>query len=622
MFRAVIGRPESRSEDEGARRALQVAGWRAGEGTSYLRVFNAERDFAILPALDKPVGTPFEHCPPPPAPAVPPLPIATGSFTDLALSGDAEDGFLLGLQLQIGEALLKQFGDSGVTFAIDEICLADTAESLITKTTLKVPLGSASSTALEGGLDFRLRLSDLALSVDDGVRLSLRGGLGDLPPFLKNEATKVDKDRKLVATKPYDLFGFELYGITDVPKAGGPDEIELLTLTFEDGAFRLETPENTPLLLRYSDFGDDGLIFSIEDFTLGAGSLDLTGDMLPTTLKLPGLQKPFALETARIEITGGRMTELSIAGTGKLPELLNDAPVTIAMTLRQGDDGRVRLRIWTASWATATRPIFSRGTKCRFELTQITIDRDDAGGTKPPAWFFRITGSMQMQPDGLEFAGKLLEDFQSIRLEFTDAPLGDELFEHIELIATLKKPERFKVLNLFDMEVRSIGFHPKFPGFEEPKAAIIIGGQIEFGDVGDVLAVEVDFHRLYIGLPSDGELLPQTYAKGLRVEIATSGFKIAGRVDNLQTALVDGFAGEATVVIPGLPELSAAFAFAKLRANETDGWKRGWFVAIQAARISLQFGTLPLYLRLIGLGFGYRYTSVLIKKKARTDLAR
>lgn len=617
FLRAVVGQPDG----AGTRRALELVGWSDLAGTRFLRAFDAGRDFAILPAPDAPIGTPTDACPPASDPAPPPVPFSPGRFRDFALSDDGADGFLLGLEIKVGDVLLNQFGDAGVTFKIKEICLADPADALIVRTCLRVPLAGNEGedgdderdNALTGELDFRLRLSDLALSAENGARLALRRKRVNAPGFLKPEQTDVGEGMTLVATVPYALFGFELHGLAAVPESNKPDDVELFVLTLEDGTFRLETPESTQLLLRYADFGDEGLMFTLDRFALGAGGLDLSGEMLPTTLKLPGLQKPFALETARIEVVGGRMTELSIAGSGNLPELLDDAPVSIAATLRQDERGRVRLADLDCSLGDGTAPIFSRGTKCRFELTQITIDNDDADGTRPLAWFFRISGSMQMKPDGAEFVGNLLEDFESIRLEFADAPLGDEFFEHIKLIATLKKPERFKVLDLFDMEIRSIGFHPRFPGFEQPKAAIIIGGQIEFGDVGDVLAVEVDFHRLYVGLPKNGELLPQTYAKGLRVEIASGGFKIAGRVDNLQTSVIDGFAGEGTVAIPGLPELSAAFSFVKLRATQGDPWERGWFIAVEAARISLQIGPLPLFLRQIGLGFGYRYTSVLIE---------
>lgn len=612
LFRVVLGNHQADSKA----RAIQLIGWREGEGLRFFQTYNGTRPFAILPDATA-TPTPLSECPQPPAPVLAPVPLTPGVFGSFSL--EANDGqYLLGISSRISNALLSQFGsDRAVSFEIEKICLSDDRDALVISTKLSVSLSE--DTELSGGMDFRLRLADLALSVEDGATLGLERDLGAMPGFIKRLNSTPSQGKKLVVTEAFNLFGFDLYGLTELPADDTRDSIQLLTLSMEDGAFTLRTPEGTQLLLRYDDFGDDGLTFSVDRLVMGAGGLDLEAELLATTLKLPGLQKPFALDQARLEIVGGRMTDLTIAGSGQMPELLNSAPVSIAISLKQGDDGRIRLADFDCELGNGDAPIFSRGTRCRFELTKVTIDMDNAGGTRPDAWFFRISGSLQMQPEGIEFLGNLLEDFKSIRMEFTDAPLGDEFFEHIELIATLNKPASFNVLNLFDMEVRSVGFHPKFEGFEEDAPAIIIGGQIKFADIGDLLSVDVDFHRLYLGLPKKGEVIPQTYAKGLRVDISTSGFKIAGRVDYWKTDLVDGFGGEGTVLIPGLPELSAAFAFAKLRAVNTDGWKRGWFIAIEAGRISYQTGPLPLYLRQIGLGFGYRYTSVLIKKFESED---
>ncbi len=622
LFRVVLGARNLGGNAPDAR-SIKLIGWREDEGISYLHPYVGEGAFAILPPATD-VQTNETGCPPPAVPVQAPVALDPTAFQSFTLG--ASSPYVLGLSV-LGavnnevKALLSQFGDDrGVEFSIEEVCLTADKDALIVKTELSVALSSSKN--LTGSMDFRLSLSDLSLSVEDGAELGLRQEIDEndpLPKFIDKLNKQTSADTKLVATKKIDLFGFDLYGVTEVPKDEKPKEIELLSLSMEDGQFTLMVPNGTQLLMRYDAFGDDGLTFSVDKMVLGAGGLDLNAALLATTLKLPGLQKPFSLEEARLEIVGGRMTDLTISGSGQLPELLNNAPVSIALSLQQTPGGDIRLADFDCDLGDGETPIFSRGTRCKFEITKITIDMDDAGGTKPQAWFFRISGSVQMQPEGSELLGNLLEDFKSIRLEFTDAPLGDEFFEHVELIATLNQPETFPVLGLFDMEVRSIGFHPKFTGFKEPSPAIIIGGQIAFADIGDVLSVEVDFHKLYIGLPEKGEIIPQVHAKGLGVEISTSGFKIAGRVEYYNSDLIDGFAGEGTVLIPGLPELSAAFSFVKMRADTGDTWKRGWFIAIEAARISFQIGPLPLYLRQIGLGFGYRYTSVLIKKFESED---
>ncbi len=595
---------------DGATDAIELIGWSSDASPRYFQAYTGTKPFGLMP---KDASTPLDEtkCPPPPAAPWEPLAIVPGVFSEFAL-GKKDGPFLLGISAQIKSALLKQFGaDRGIKFEIDQLCISESGDSLVIRTKLEVKL--TESETLTGDADFRLRLADLALSIDDDASLGLQADVAtETPEFIKALSPEVVEGNKLDVAGPKSFAGFDLFAVTEVPKDADPKSIQLLSMSMDDGAFSLRVPENTQLLLRYDEFGDDGLTFSVDTLVLGGGGLDLSAALLATTLKLPGLQKPFALDQARLEIVGGVMSDLTISGSGQLPELLNSAPVSIALSLQQRD-GRIRLVDFDCALGNGEAPIFSRGTRCRFDLTKIAIGMDDGNGTKPTAWFFKISGSVQMQPDGFELLGNLLEDFKSIRMEFTDAPLGDEFFDHIELIATLNKPERFKVLGLFDMEVRSIGFHPKFDGFDEAAAAIIIGGQIAFADLGDVLSVDVDFHRIYLGMPKQGDVIPQVHAKGLRVEIATSGFKIAGRVEYYKDDLIDGFGGEGTVLVPGLPELSAAFAFAKLRAEVTDGWKRGWFIAIDAARISFQIGPLPLYLRQIGLGFGYRYTSVLIK---------
>uniref|UniRef100_UPI003100FC86 hypothetical protein n=1 Tax=Neorhizobium sp. EC2-8 TaxID=3129230 RepID=UPI003100FC86 len=99
----------------------------------------------------------------------------------------------------------------------------------------------------------------------------------------------------------------------------------------------------------------------------------------------------------------------------------------------------------------------------------------------------------------------------------------------------------------------------------------------------------------------------------LRVDISSpEGFRIGGRVDTYDGATLAGFKGEGTIAIPGFPELSAAFAFVRMRQSSEQPWRHGWFVAIEASKISYQLTPLPIFLRHVGLGFGYRFTLPLI----------
>ncbi len=602
--------------------SLQVVRLRSGHSPKFLQVYDdtAPRLARLIPASSK---SGIDSCPEPGMPAVVPVALGEEYFRSFSLSKDGP--WRLAIHSKLTEAVLNMFGSSEsrrVTVELTKICLPPENNYIRLHTSVVIKLSSdPNALSLDGEVRFRFDLRDLSLTVDDGVQISLDVPEIDGLPLWAKALNPEGKTSDYDYTKDYDFFGFKLVGIRKEEKKeekSNSNPISLLSLTIEDGRFVLAVPEKTFLLLRYEELGDDGLTFLISEFELGAGGLDLSAALLATTLKLPGLKKPFALNEAALVIRQDRLERLKIAGSGVLPELLNEAPVEISLDLAQDINGRLTYDL-DCTLGDGDTPIFSSGTLCYFKLTQITIDYDDADSARERAWYFLISGSLQFDPKGGEFADALLEDFKSIRAEFTNAPLSDEFFDHVELMVVLNTPKRFKIFDLFTMEIRSIGFHPNYQGFAEDSPAIVVGGQCEFADIGDVLSVEIDFHKFYLGLSRDGEVLPQVKFDGLRVEISTSGFKIAGRVDEYDKNLLRGFAGEGTILIPGLPELSAAFSFVKLRADEMSAWKRGWFVAIEASKISYQIGSLPLYLRQVGLGFGYRYTSVIIKRFEQED---
>ncbi|MGB3315574.1 MAG: hypothetical protein WBB85_14270, partial [Albidovulum sp.] len=588
--------------------ALRVVGWKSGQGPQFFRI--AEQGVpAIIPQSYNTAGP--NECPPRPLPRPAPTDLAYEAFQPIKLE---EDGpWRLMIEQAADKAISKLFGEA-VTFSITDIRLNEGDILIVTALAIELSKG----TKIDGAVTFRFDLDDLSLRIDGEAGLGLSVDVDDTPP---NWAEKLPLEGgkgkyKYTETSIELLKGLKLDGIFEKDKAT-EDTADLFTLDMTDGRMVLKAPENVDLILRNDDVGD-GMTFLVTELEIGPAGIDVAASMVATTLKLPGLKTPFLLEEAALRIVGGKLQDVSIKGSGRMPALLNEAPFSFEMRLTQGDDSVVRIADFEISLGDGKAPIFSRGTRFRFDLTKVTIGMDDAGGIAQQAWHFLITGSMQFVPEGAEYLFNVLEDFQSISMDFLDAPLSDEFFEHVELIATLTEPKVFPLFALFEMEVRSIGFHPAFGPFGG-KPAIIIGGQAKFADTGDVLSAKVDFHRMYIGFPKPGEFLPQFYFKGIRVEIASGGFKIAGELRHYDTDLLKGFAGSGTILIPGMPELTASFAFTKLRAEETDSWKRGWFIAVEAAKISYQIGPLPMYLRQVGLGFGYRYTSVIIKRFEEED---
>ncbi|MBL4802240.1 MAG: hypothetical protein JKY45_10125, partial [Emcibacter sp.] len=592
--------------------AVRVIGWRSGDGPEFFRFYNGKIPELLL---GNTITQQADECPLPSTPREAPIDLGFDSFEGLSLIKDGSDWRLL-VEARADEAISKLFGGGAVTFKIGKIQPAEDGDSVQLETSVAIKISK--TVTVSGTINFSFNLTDLSVRIEEGVSLGLDIEFkNDVPQWATTLGLIGGGDNYLFSDPITILDGLELTGIIEKPDDPKLTKFSIFEAALEDGRFVLRVPDNADIVLRNDDVGE-GLTFQISELEIGPSGLDLTAALVATKLKLPGLKKEFLLEHAGLRIVDGKMQNICITGSGQLPELLNEAPVKISLALKQNAAGRIVMSDFDCTLGNGKSSIISRGTRFKFDLTQITIGIDNANGTAQPVWRFLISGSMSFVPNGAEFLGGALENLQSATLEFVNAPLGDEFFKHIEFSVALVKPYSFPVFGLFDMEIRSIGFHPAFGPFGE-KPAIIIGGQVKFADVGDAVSADITFHKMYIGFPKQGEILPQFHFKGLRIEIAASGFKIAGEVQHIDNAKMKGFAGFGTIMIPGMPELTAAFAFTKLRAAETDSWKRGWFIALEASRISFQMGPLPLYLRQIGLGFGYRYTSVIIKRFEEED---
>lgn len=605
--------------------ALRTIGWTSGRPPRFLQILRADAPpvTALLPAKD-PSPTPGDPgCPPAPIARALPVRLDFDAFDTPHFHNDA---WRLSLKIAAIDALFKLFGDSddsnqNVKFQVKEICQTEDARALLIRTALDFRIGSGDGAfKATGTVTFRFDICDLALSVEDGAELAFKmqaaRPAGTVPGWA-TEAPLPGKPTDYWYSEDKSLLGLEMTALvakqsaTETP----PEQIDVLVLSIRDGRFMLALPEGRHLVVRYTKLGRDSLNFWVTRFAIGPGGVDLDADLLSSSLRVKGLSRPFMLEKASLRMRAGKLDYLSVDASGKLPELLNEAPVKLTIAFaQQAAGGAIELDEMHCELGDKDSPIFSRGTRFKFEIDTLSIQyaSDAPGGERH--FFFELSGSAQFTPDPGEFGGGLLEDLKSARIEFVRAPLSDEFHKSLKLVVELKRPVVFEIYKLFRMEIRSIGFEPNFKSFAEPGPAIIIGGQCEFAQFGDVISADISFHAMRIGLPKRGDAMPQVHFNGLRVDISSpEGFRIAGRVDQYDTPTMKGFAGEGTVQIPGLPELSAAFSFVRLRRDETDSWKHAWFIAIEAAKISYQIGPLPIYLRQIGLGFGYRYTLPLIK---------
>lgn len=602
--------------------AVRSVGWRKGRSPRFMQVTRGTdaRADSLIPQNPPGQATTAVTCPGPPVP----LP-APGILRDDAFGAPSLDTWGLSVRFAAEAALLRMFGASNasqhVDFAIEQICEDtqgaaedDGRRDLLIHVALTVRLGA--QTNLQGTTVFRFDLSDLSIRIDKDARLALEVETEEKTPAWAQALKLGKKADNYFYSKDLELPGMKLTALAEAKTAEGlrPTTLPALALEFAGGRFLLKAPEEIDLLLRI-ELSDEPLVFRVSAFALGPGGLDLEAALLSDALKLAGLSAPFALTTARMRIAGSRLDLLEVQGVGTLPAILDFAPVKVGVVLGQDAEGQVVLKTLKAELGDRGKPIMSRGTRFRFEIEELDLIYQKDDKQKDGKAWFEITGSAQFRPDPGEFGDGLLSRLKTVTLEFTRLRVGDDLLDNVALMVELNRPVRFSLFGLFEMEIRSIGLQPKFPDFAEPAAAILIGGQIRFAEAGDVVQAQIDFHRLAIGLPRSGSALPQVHAKGLKVVISSSeGFKIGGRVESVDDGTLKGFRGEGVVQVPGLPELSAAFAFMRVRGP--DGIQRkAWFVAIEAAKISyLVGGALPIYLRQVGLGFGYRYTLPLVEE--------
>lgn len=597
-----------------AAQAVRTVGWADGGAPRFLQTLDKEALplVSLIPAT-LPATLPGDPgCPGQPAVPRPPASVDFDAFGTPRLG---VDGWRLSIELAAASSLFKMFKNDGagqsVQFRIVRICETGKDGEVAIETELTFNLGNQFQAA--GAVTFLFDLRDLSLRVADGAELAVAWKSVEMPDWAGNVALpRAGSDYWY--SESTRLFGLTMTALAEhEPGKPRPATLRVLTLSIHGGRFVLSMADGAHILLRYTGLGKDALNFWVSNFALGPGGLDLDAALLSSSITVKGLSRPFLLEKAALRMRSSKLDYLSIDASGKLPELLNEAPVSLTIAFAQRVGGAIDLDEMHCELGDKDTPILSRGTRFKFEITNLTIQYARATPDAEREFYFELSGAAQFTPDGDEFSGGLLEDIRSARIEFLRAPLSDDFIKHLSVVVELKRPVVFKVLSLFRMEIRSIGFEPWCTDFAEPGPAVLIGGQCEFAKAGDVVSADISFHAMKIGMPRRGDWKPQVFFDKLRVDISTAeGFRIGGRVDRYDTDTLQGFAGEGTVQVPGFPEISAAFSFVRLRANDRAEWQHAWFVAIAAAKISYQVGPLPVYLRQIGLGFGYRYTLPLI----------
>ncbi|QBY56454.1 hypothetical protein [Cupriavidus oxalaticus] len=404
---------------------------------------------------------------------------------------------------------------------------------------------------------------------------------------------------------------------------------------------RLYVKEGVELRLQFGELSPAGksLVLKVSNFVMHGGGLDLDAALeADATIPLNGLGTDFTFKSARLSVRDSRVAAFALTATGKLPPaLLGD--VDSQLHLSFGMRGkRFALIDGSLDLVNKGKPFRCEQTHFVFTLDGlgVRVFEDDAGGLHFCAF---VSGCAEFRPEVSELANGMFKKLAGVELSFTDCPVcgPSEIIErelrklNLSFVVALDNPARANLFDLFKFEVRSIGFEPNCKIFGDPTPALVIGGQCEFADVGDVVRVECDFHKLYIAPPAAG-FLPRIRCEGLGVAIRLgSAFEIEGKavaVDGRMPLNVlesrrpddslkaNGFMGQGRIAIQGFPPMAASFGFVEVFDSSWAAPKRAWFVYIEVQRLSyyFQLGPVPLYLREIGLGLGYHFTYVAIKE--------
>jgi hypothetical protein len=472
--------------------------------------------------------------------------------------------------------------------------------------------GSARQFDLELEVDPRLKGRKLYPTIRatlDLARLTLQFDSADIP---------------INVTDPIDVFGARLS--LDPPEDG------LILRLSEAPSVRLG--KNTRAVLAFEQIGDgkDALAFEAvgeEGFSLGAGGLDLVARVVDHPIRLRGLDTPFRFTSGDLRVERSRLLSAAIVGSGALPPaLLGEAKIDVGIQIGQDENTKALvIKSATARLERAGEPLICEGTRFHFELTHVGL------GFKlidsQVHFYGEITGSATFRPNPGELAGGLLARLPEAKINLDRAPIagdGRALSKAINFQVPVDPPARANLFNLFDFELRGVGFHPSYDGWRDNPPALSLSGQVRFTDAFDVIEPSFEFHKMWITRPESGKTLPRIRLDGLGVglrigamgEFAATAVAVDGSLPSLYAPDVlpanvtaHGFLASGRLMLKGWAAMSGAAGFLELERSEEPGKRRlTFFVYAQqeqlAEPIPTPIGTL--YLREVGFGLGYRFT--------------
>lgn len=474
------------------------------------------------------------------------------------------------------------------------------------------------------GPDDRYLAATIGITVTVGDNALEFKGRIELRFYWESLAFRVNHDEGIKLKIPNPPVKQELFGLqwTFEPAPGDADFI-LLT---KESNYQIQQVPGSRFILGFdrATRPESPIQFEVSNFSLTPKGISLDAAVMNTPAKLAALDTEFRFTEGAIQIRDNQIAGFTIGGAGALPPALVGPAIASARLQFEQDPTDHAVRLISADARLQGDSLLKcDSTRFQFAVTALGLKFVEEGGRYH--LYFTLSGMARFVLAGGDKPDGPLGWLPAVELQMVECPLTTDisvLARHVTFLIALPEPEVFPFLGCFEFELRAIGFAPRDPVFRDPKPAMLLSGQVKFSTEGaDAIDARIDFHNLHIGLPAAGSNFPQLYLKGLGIKLAVgSAFEIGGFVDFIDEGTDlgggvtgEGFKGGGEMQIQGLPRITAGFAFLRVKRNPQDNPVRAWFLYLEASRFSLEMPIIRVFLREIGLGFGYRMTLAMIK---------
>lgn len=437
------------------------------------------------------------------------------------------------------------------------------------------------------------------------------------------------------APKPIEFFGATATIVENVDHHGFVLRLD------EAPSIALATGARAELRFDAIGEGEDVLTFDAsgpKGLALGTAGLDLDAKVRQNPIRLPGLDTPFRFTGGGVQVERGNFLSAAITGSGTLPPaLLGEAKIDAGIQLKREKDGPLIVESATARLERAGEPLVCESTRFHFELTHVGLGFKVID--EKIQFFGELTGSATFRPHSGEFSKGLLSRLPQIRVDFERAPIagdGRALTKAMKFQIPINPPARAKLFDLFEFELRGIGFLPAYNGWSDLPPTLSLSGQARMTESFDVIQPSFEAHQIYITRPEAKGTLPRVrmdeLGLGLRVGAMGEFSGTAIAVDETLPSLfkpnvlpanvtAKGFLASGRLMLKGWAAMSGNAGFLELSPKDAESRRNkrlSFYVYVQQEQLSEAIPTPvgTLYLREVGFGFGFRYTLAAL---AQTD---